>query len=34
MNVTKYLSIAGAAFVSGLRERELNRVIDEMLVTE
>jgi uncharacterized protein (DUF433 family) len=34
MNVTKYLSIAGAAFVSGLRERELNRVIDEMLVTD
>lgn len=32
MGTAKYLSVAEAAFVSGLTERELNRVIDELLV--
>ena len=32
MSTTRSLSISEAAFVSGLKDRELNRVIDERLI--
>jgi hypothetical protein len=34
MSTTRYLSISEAAFVSGLTERELNRVADKQLVPD